>query len=298
MRSSFKFAAATAVAAIAVSAMAMPAFAECKKFGFLVNDYGKDGPTKDAKELLDKSIASQMAERGIKDYKIGAKTVKCELFLNFIVFDEHTCTAEATACWGGAALPKGQQASKSDDSDAEADKPKTASEEKPKKSKIKEASAKSSDDSTTIEPVSELSDGTAKSRAPKPAKAEAKTKTQVEAKAETETAEPKPEKVEAKAEKAEVKSEKTEAKSEKAEAKPEAKKTAAAKSHGSRDGVADPVKPRIASAASGSGSSVVTGSVNPPKKREPAKSLAKKEAPKDDESNGAYPTPQAPVDGQ
>ena len=27
--------------------------------------------------------------------------MKCELFLNFIVFDEHTCEASALVCWGG-----------------------------------------------------------------------------------------------------------------------------------------------------------------------------------------------------
>ena len=33
-------------------------------------------------------------QQGIKDYKVGKKDVSCELFLNFIVFDEHTCTAQ------------------------------------------------------------------------------------------------------------------------------------------------------------------------------------------------------------
>ncbi len=86
-----------------------PADAACKRMGFSVNDYGKDGPTKDAKALLDKHIAKKMAEQGIKTYTTGKKAVKCELFLNFIVFDEHTCTAEATVCWDGSALPKSQQ---------------------------------------------------------------------------------------------------------------------------------------------------------------------------------------------
>jgi hypothetical protein len=78
---------------------AAPADASCKRFGFTVNDYGKDGPTKDAKELLDKHIAEWAAEQKIKDYKTGAKSVNCELFLNFVVFDEHTCTASANVCW-------------------------------------------------------------------------------------------------------------------------------------------------------------------------------------------------------
>ena len=70
-----------------------------------MNDYGKDGPTKDAKELLDKHIADWAKQRGIGKYTVGKKDVSCELFLDFIVFDEHTCKAEATVCWpdGGAA---------------------------------------------------------------------------------------------------------------------------------------------------------------------------------------------------
>jgi hypothetical protein len=74
--------------------------AKCTRLAFSVNDYGKDGPTKDAKELLDKYIAQWTAERGIKNYTVGKKDVSCELFLNFIVFDEHTCKAEASVCWG------------------------------------------------------------------------------------------------------------------------------------------------------------------------------------------------------
>ena len=100
--------AAALVGAVVISTA--PAFAECKRMGFTVNDYGKDGPTKDAKDLLDKTIAKAMADRGVKTYTTGKKDVKCELFLNFIVFDEHTCTAEATVCWNGGTLPKGEQA--------------------------------------------------------------------------------------------------------------------------------------------------------------------------------------------
>lgn len=98
MRSSHKLiAAAAACAALALSAV--PAAAKCTRLGFSVNDYGKDGPTKDAKELLDKHIAKWAAEHKIAKYTTGKKDVNCELFLNFIVFDEHTCRAEATVCW-------------------------------------------------------------------------------------------------------------------------------------------------------------------------------------------------------
>jgi hypothetical protein len=91
----------TFVAAVLFGAAmaAAPADASCKRFGFTVNDYGKDGPTKDAKELLDKHISEWAAQQGIKDYKTGPKSVNCELFLNFVVFDEHTCTASANVCW-------------------------------------------------------------------------------------------------------------------------------------------------------------------------------------------------------
>jgi len=124
------------LAATFSAAATASALAECKRYGFTVNDYGKDGPTQDAKDLLDKMIASKMTERGISDYKTGKKSVSCELFLNFIVFDEHTCTAEATVCWGASKLPGGEQSA------ANTAEPVKAAEEKPaKKSAVKEASA-------------------------------------------------------------------------------------------------------------------------------------------------------------
>jgi hypothetical protein len=99
MRASTMIAAAAAVALQLASADV--ADAACKRFAFLVNDYGKDVPTRDSQSLLDKHIATEMAALGVKQYKTGPKSVQCELFLNFIVFDEHTCQAEATVCWGG-----------------------------------------------------------------------------------------------------------------------------------------------------------------------------------------------------
>ncbi|MFT3731673.1 MAG: hypothetical protein QM780_09690 [Hyphomicrobium sp.] len=139
MRFSGKFIAALGLAAAIAAATTVSANAECKRYGFTVNDYGKDGPTKDAKDLLDKLIASKMTERGVSDYKTGKKSVSCELFLNFIVFDEHTCTAEATVCWGGSTLPGSEKASADDAEPAKASE--TAAEEKPSKKKaVKEAS--------------------------------------------------------------------------------------------------------------------------------------------------------------
>ena len=110
-----------ALASVLVSALAVftaPADAACKKFAFLVNDYGKEGPTKDAQALLDKNIAEWAAQNGVKEYQTGKKTVSCELFLDFVVFDEHTCTAQATVCWGPGVKPnnKGQQAGPAEES--------------------------------------------------------------------------------------------------------------------------------------------------------------------------------------
>jgi hypothetical protein len=88
-------------AAAAVSTFATIAEARCTRLAFSVNDYGKDGPTNDAKKLLDTYIAKWGAERGIKQMTVGKKDVSCELFLDFGVFDEHTCKAAATVCWPG-----------------------------------------------------------------------------------------------------------------------------------------------------------------------------------------------------
>lgn len=73
----------------------------CTKLGFLVNDYGKEGPARDAQNLLDKYIAEWTAEQGIKSYRTGKKSVDCELFLDFGFFDEWTCKASASVCWSG-----------------------------------------------------------------------------------------------------------------------------------------------------------------------------------------------------
>lgn len=90
----------TATAGLSLLLAASPASAECDTLAFEVNDYGKEGPTRDALALLDKHIAGSMAKRGITKFRVGEKTVNCELFLDFIVFDEHTCIARAPVCWG------------------------------------------------------------------------------------------------------------------------------------------------------------------------------------------------------
>jgi len=96
------FAGAAAIMLGAGIFAASEAHARCTKLAFSVNDYGKDGPTKDALSLLDKYIANWTKSKGIKDYTVGKKDVSCELFLDFIVFDEHTCKASALVCWPDA----------------------------------------------------------------------------------------------------------------------------------------------------------------------------------------------------
>jgi hypothetical protein len=71
----------------------------CQKMAFSVNDYGKEGPTRDALSLLDKHIADWTKQQGIKKYNVGKKDVSCELFLDVGLFDEHTCKATASVCW-------------------------------------------------------------------------------------------------------------------------------------------------------------------------------------------------------
>jgi hypothetical protein len=135
MRFSGKFIAAFGLAATIAVASTVSASAECQRYGFSVNDYGKDGPTKDAKDLLDKLISTKMTEKGVSDYKTGKKSVSCELFLNFIVFDEHTCTASATVCWGGSKLPASEKVSAEEET-ASPKEPEVAAEEKHAKKKV------------------------------------------------------------------------------------------------------------------------------------------------------------------
>ena len=76
------------------------AMAHCNVLGFEVNDYGKEGPARDAKALLEKHIVSWAERHNIKSYwKAGKKEVSCKLFLDFGVFDEWTCTAKVRVCY-------------------------------------------------------------------------------------------------------------------------------------------------------------------------------------------------------
>ena len=89
------------IAALILALMSSTSWAACQRLGFSVNDYGKKGPTEDAKRMLDDYIAAWTKERGIKKYRTGKKTVTCELFLDVGFFDEYTCKAAATFCWKG-----------------------------------------------------------------------------------------------------------------------------------------------------------------------------------------------------
>jgi len=107
MRRSSVIALAAAVAALAVASTLPAIAAKCTKLDFTVNDYGKEGPTRDAKKFLEKKIVDWTRRRGIKSYTVSNRDVSCKLFLNLIVVDEHTCTATAQVCWTGgpAAAP-------------------------------------------------------------------------------------------------------------------------------------------------------------------------------------------------
>jgi hypothetical protein len=90
---------AAAIGLLAVTPASAAGKKECTTLFYSVNDYGKEGPTRDAQNLLDGYIAKWAADKGVKKYKVGKKDVSCELFLDFIVFDEHTCKATAQVCW-------------------------------------------------------------------------------------------------------------------------------------------------------------------------------------------------------
>jgi hypothetical protein len=102
----------TVLAALAALGVlgAEPAAAKCTKLAFSVNDYGKDGPTRDAQALLDKYIAEWTSKNGITKYTAGKKEVSCELFLDVGLFDEHTCKATSLVCWAEGAHAPAKQA--------------------------------------------------------------------------------------------------------------------------------------------------------------------------------------------
>jgi hypothetical protein len=141
-------------AAAAIFFSAGAANAACKKMGFLVNDYGKDGPTKDAQDLLDKHVAEWAAQNGIKNYTIGKKDVKCELYLDVLLFDEHTCTASANVCWDEPGKEKPAKSAKEKGSEPAA---KSAATEEKKSSERQPAAAAEKSPEQAVEKAVEAS---------------------------------------------------------------------------------------------------------------------------------------------
>jgi hypothetical protein len=168
----------TALAAAAtILFSAGAADAACKKMGFLVNDYGKDGPSKDAQDLLDKHIAEWAAQNGIKNYTVGKKDVKCELYIDVILFDEHTCTASANVCWDepGKEKPAKSAKKKTDDpaaKSAENDE-KKSSEKQPAAAAEKGAEEKSAEATAEKPSAATIETGAIESEDAKPAAAAA-----------------------------------------------------------------------------------------------------------------------------
>jgi hypothetical protein len=153
-------------AAAAMLFAAGTAEAACKKMGFLVNDYGKDGPTKDAQDLLDKHVAEWAAQNGIKDYTIGKKDVKCELYIDVILFDEHTCTASANVCWDEPG--KGKPAKTAKEKSAP-DQTKAAQSEKKSSEKPADAAVEKIADKAPEAPAGAIETGTLPADTAKPA---------------------------------------------------------------------------------------------------------------------------------
>jgi len=281
MRPSVNVVAALATAATFFAAVAVPASAECKRYGFTVNDYGKDGTTTDAKNLLDKLIATKMSEKGVKNYKTGPKKVSCELFLNFIVFDEHTCTADATVCWGGTPLPSSEQAAEATEA---GEKTKSSSAEPAKQSKKKKEVAAKTGEAAKVPEI-------AKATAPPPAE---------NATAETKAPDPK-----------DTSAPTTEAK-EGAAQPSESQANSASTAAATPDVTSAPssatasVTPLAAPAAKAA-KSVETGSLSEPAKKPSAKHHEAKKAPSENGETTAvkpaaheesgYPTPLPPEDG-
>ncbi|MEL7542168.1 MAG: hypothetical protein AAGJ70_00170 [Pseudomonadota bacterium] len=76
------------------------AHGQCKIVGYEVRDFGKVGPTADAKRLLDERIPKWAKKNGYRGaHKSGKKKVSCKLYLDVGFFDEWTCTATQRVCY-------------------------------------------------------------------------------------------------------------------------------------------------------------------------------------------------------
>ncbi|HRN88094.1 hypothetical protein [Hyphomicrobium sp.] len=165
-----RFLSQLALAAMFTAALSLmnPAMAGCRRMGFTVNDYGLEGPKRDAQNLLDKHISEWAAEQGIEKFNVGKKDVSCELYLNLIVFDEHTCTATATVCWGDSINRNQPQtaSTKSNSTPAKKEataKSKSSETKQPAADDKKAAEAAPSEDETTESTTTAQSEDDAKS---------------------------------------------------------------------------------------------------------------------------------------
>lgn len=91
--------AAPAAVAVPDAAKPKPRPRTCHRFAHSTNDYGKIGPTSEAKRLVEVAAENWAAAHKVKRFSLGAKSVKCVLFLDFGLFDEYTCTAEMSICY-------------------------------------------------------------------------------------------------------------------------------------------------------------------------------------------------------
>ena len=165
-----RFVSQLALAAMFTAALSLinPAMAGCRRMGFTVNDYGLEGPKRDAQNLLDKHIAEWASEQGIEKFNVGKKDVSCELYLNLIVFDEHTCTATATVCWGDSINRAQPQSASTKSKSTPAKKEATAKSSETKQPAAEEkkaAEAAPSDDEAAESATTAQSDADSKSEA-------------------------------------------------------------------------------------------------------------------------------------
>jgi hypothetical protein len=89
------------LAALIAAPMPAASARQCQPLASSVNDYGKEGPARDAQTRLDAYAKRWAADHGVKTYTLGKKAVTCKLFLDFGFFNEYTCEAQADICWGG-----------------------------------------------------------------------------------------------------------------------------------------------------------------------------------------------------
>lgn len=76
-----------------------PAEAVCQRHAFIVNDFGKEGPIRMARENLYKFVEKLKKEKNIKHIRVKESKPSCFVYLDVGLFNEHTCRIEASMCW-------------------------------------------------------------------------------------------------------------------------------------------------------------------------------------------------------